>query len=278
MRRGKYRLLVHKDFANSQLTNHLAGGIEELKKHYQLVHVPSSDTALIYKFNVAGDILYYKQHRFRDWRDVIKHTFRPSRSMRAMKGTLTLTNNGLKAPEIITVAERMVGPLCLENFTIARQLPGSTTLYELIKNIVCKKTTVILADKRRLVRSLGNTIGFMHSKNICQGDLRLGNIMILENNGKFDFAFLDNERTRHFRNLPIKLQIKNLVQLNMSRAFFSKTDVIRFWKEYSKYNNQMRPSQRDMLKEIKNITDKRLRSRAQRKNTTIMPDAVLPSQ
>ena len=73
----------------------------------------------------------------------------------------------------------------------------------------------------------------MHKLGIFHGDLRAGNILLQHNDQRRCFFLIDNERTRQFTAIPLRLIIKNLVQLNMVQTGITNTDRMRFLKAYN---------------------------------------------
>jgi serine/threonine protein kinase len=92
----------------------------------------------------------------------------------------------------------------------------------------------IIAWKRQLIRRLGVEIGRRHSAKIIHGDLRPNNFLIELGKVQPGFYFIDNERTKQYRQSPPRrLIIKNLVQIGMLFPVdISKTNRLRFWNSY----------------------------------------------
>jgi predicted unusual protein kinase regulating ubiquinone biosynthesis (AarF/ABC1/UbiB family) len=93
------------------------------------------------------------------------------------------------------------------------------------------------SQKQQLISRFGQTVGRMHAQNIFHGDLRLGNVLVKQDNSQFVFIFLDNERTRKFKKLPRRLRLKNLVQICMSRDNISDPDRTIFLNAYLSQQN-----------------------------------------
>jgi tRNA A-37 threonylcarbamoyl transferase component Bud32 len=80
-------------------------------------------------------------------------------------------------------------------------------------------------------------VGRMHAQNIFHGDLRFGNILVKQENEKFIFFLLDNERTKKFKKLPHRLRLKNLVQIYISQTDASDSDRTIFRDAYLAQQN-----------------------------------------
>jgi hypothetical protein len=144
----------------------------------------------------------------------------------------------------------------LKSFSITHELSGAESLYAFADKEMGRK------ERRDFVCSLGETIGRMHRAGISHGDLRPGNVFAGESNAGWEFYFLDNERTVGYRQLPMKLRIKNLVQINMiSGDWLSNTDRMRFFKAYVLMNDLVADSWKELARVVSTRTAERLRKK-----------------
>ncbi|OHB58048.1 MAG: hypothetical protein A2Y07_00775 [Planctomycetes bacterium GWF2_50_10] len=263
------RMLIHKEIASTELGQHICGGSIELSKHYAMEQVEASEAARVYKFSTGSASFYFKQHLLRDIRDRFKFLLRKSRSMRAFEGAMILEENSFNGPEFAAVVERMAGPVCIENYTVTREYAGGVNVRELMHDCAAGKT-ISASSRRGMIAAFGRLVGKMHAAGICHGDLRLGNVLVRDNGGVYEFAMLDNERTKKYKTLPRKMRIKNLVQINMSREYFTRVDAMKFWKTYTELNS----ADGCLAEQIDAITSKRLRLKADRRPATKGPDAI----
>ncbi|RKY07559.1 MAG: hypothetical protein DRP66_06465 [Planctomycetota bacterium] len=206
--------------------------------------VSSSRFSRVYRCRIGffGTVhnLYLKQYLHRSAWDAIKHLFRPSRARRAFKASLMLAENGLLSPEVVAVGEFRHALVSARTFLLTKELENARSLYAWSENYRKAQTAAALRNKREFIRALGETIGRMHVAGIFHGDLRPGNIFAVEYRGKWQFFFLDNERTKKFRRLPNRLRLKNLVQVNMLRTEkVTSTDRMRFFKAYLSQNRNI---------------------------------------
>ena len=171
-----------------------------------------------------------------------------------------LCENGFNSPKIIAVAEKRNRLFFKENILITEEIQNAKCFYDWEKEWNDKSNCPV-EIKREFVRQLGRTIGKLHAKNISHGDLRPGNIYAGHNDkDKWSFYFLDNERTRKFTSLPVKLRIKNLVQINIVARFpFTYTDRIRFYREYIKENPSLQADAKTLMMEVVEITRQRMK-------------------
>lgn len=194
--------------------------------------IPASRAAAVYRAQLdAGGTLrpvFVKEFRYRSALDRIKHLCRKSRSLRAFEADQLLNREGFATPTTLLTGWRQRGFIRDRFFTITGELSGYDNLYRHLEQLA----TTAPRAKRTLIESLATTIAALHRRGIVHGDLRLGNIMA-RCDGDWQFAFLDNERTRQFSLLPEPLRIKNLVQLNMlTGPTLTRGDRLRFFRAY----------------------------------------------
>ncbi|MCX5638855.1 MAG: protein kinase [Planctomycetota bacterium] len=265
IRRSGCTIYVSKDLRNNTFEQLLTAGEKELQEHYRLPTIPSSESARVYKFTINSDAtnreVYLKQYRCRSVLDFIKHLFRDSRARRAFKGTLMLAENGFDVPAIAAMSEHRFGFLHTGDFLATLEVKAAKKIHEFIPESSGILTKEQLQSKRTLIRVLGRTVGKMHAKAIFHGDLRSGNILARQEKTCWRFFFIDNERTKKFCKLPARLQLKNLVQLNLtSPNLLTNTDRMRFLKEYwaENGNGKSKRQKNTLIKKIIRKTSQRL--------------------
>lgn len=223
--------------------------------------IDSSRYARVYKCPVGIKgrkvSLYLKYFLNRSFIDLAKHIFRPSRAMRSLIAGRMLAEKGFNCPAVVAVAEKKLGPLCLSCVLITEEITEAYDLYCYIHDYWKVNIIQTPQEKRDMIKQLGWTIGKMHAKGIFHGDLRLGNIFAGVDRDKWTFYFIDNERTRCFNKLPWRYRVKNLVQCNMLRRNVTRTDRLRFFREYSSYLGLTAGQKKKLITEVLRITDKR---------------------
>ena len=245
------------------IRNSFSADLLPLNLNESLETVACSKYAEVFKADVSSEsgncVLFVKRHLYRSFTDKLKHLFRASRSKRSLAAAAMLSKNGFNSPKIVAVAEKRSGLFCVENILVTEELTGAKCIYDWEKDF--SDTYVCPADlKRRFARELGRTIGKLHAKNISHGDLRCGNIFASKDGEGWRFYFLDNERTRQYANLPMKLRVKNLVQVNMlAKEPFGLTDRIRFFKEYMRENPGLQGDEVQLLREVTTISRRRMK-------------------
>ena len=228
----------------------------------RFTRVKSSDYAQVFRGSVSlggeDHVLYLKRYLCRSAFDFIKHLIRPSRARRAFNASLMLQNNAFDAPPVIGLFERRVGPFCSDNFLLTEEVENAGSMVEILKDLCRNSDADTLARKRALIRAFGETVGQMHAEGIFHGDLRLGNVLVVQEEQKWRFFLIDNERTHKSHSLSARLRLKNLVQVNMFIHGISNTDRLRFFRAYLSMNPSIQMRYGRWAERIIARTNKRL--------------------
>ncbi|MCK4913948.1 MAG: hypothetical protein KAS69_05060 [Planctomycetes bacterium] len=262
IRMGGRALCVNRNFRNEEFEEILLSGEENLKQNYKAVTVPSSKFAsvlkLTVKFNDAEETVYFKQYLYRSFFDFIKHFFRSSRAQRAFTAAIMLEKNGFRTPTIVAIGKNHSRRA--DKFLITLEINGTESIRKFISESLAALGKEQLKDRRCLICEFGRTVGRMHAAGICHGDLRLGNVLVKKEGGNWQFFFLDNERTKKLWHLPLRLRLKNLVQINMFRAAaINSADRMRFFKSYLKENPKLKSGRNKLAAKIVSKTFARMK-------------------
>ncbi len=209
----------------------------------------SSRHARVLKFDVLFNSKAYsivlKKYLHRNIFDLFKYLFLSTRAQRAVRGGKLLIANGFLSPPIVAHNRK---------FLMTMEIKDSKPLHVMLEKLPKEQ-------KLRMVEQFAQTVGKMHDKGIFHGDLRLGNVLVKKNGENFDFYFLDNERTKKFNDLPMRLRIKNLVQINMNRDAFGKECLDLFFDVY--FSRQTKPlDSQKIIEKTALKTDKRLKKKS----------------
>ena len=228
--------------------------------------VTSSDTAEVYRYSITVQgqeyCLYLKKYPHRSVLDAAKLLFRPSRAKRAFDAGLMLEKHELHTPQMVAFLQKKGGGFCTEDILITHEMKNATALSAVLGSNATNRGTMTAKDKRAMLAELGNVIGTMHRAGISHGDLRSGNVFVTQELGKWQFIFIDNERTGKYPMLPFWLRRKNLIQLNIQRDNVSTTDRMRFLKAYRQSADISWEQSKRLARIISNMTSKRLKRRA----------------
>lgn len=231
----------------------------------QVARVRSSDYTRVYRcrvtFDGVGQMLYLKRYLYHSVWDFAKRLFRSSRAKCAFRASLILENGGFDTPCVVGLLERCRGPVCTDNLLLTREVAGSMKLGAYLSQFFDRPGEQSLLKKRRLISSFGETVGRMHAEGIFHGDLGLGNVLVREEEGKWRFFFIDNERTKQFSRLPGRMRLKNLVQINMFWRGISNTDRMRFFKAYLNENFHLESRCDEWVQKVIKETNNRLKKK-----------------
>ncbi|HCO95686.1 MAG TPA: hypothetical protein DIU00_17360 [Phycisphaerales bacterium] len=262
MKINNWVILIRKSFPKINIRNMLAENLPSSEAQDHFVRVPSSRNARVFKFDISFDgtnhSFYLKYYLSRSRLEYVKHFFRPSRAGRAFNATLMLHKNGFDAPVVIGLFERRPGPFCTDNLLLTEDVKNTGSISQFLTDIYQNSGKDAMTKKRDLIEAFAKTIGQMHAKNIFHGDLRLGNVLVVGEQQKWRFFFIDNERTKKFYCLPNRLRLKNLVQINMFRSGITNTDRLRFFKEYWAENRSIKTQKTALIKKVLRKTNHRL--------------------
>jgi tRNA A-37 threonylcarbamoyl transferase component Bud32 len=207
------------DLARQYLANSLQG----------LARVPSAATARVHRAEHLEPVIYFKEYLHRDGLDPLKQLLRPSRAHRALRAADTCRRAGFRAPR----------PVCLIETGPRRRPSRSILATEAFENAPCLRDWIAgragrLAPARRrgLLREVGRLVGTWHACGMFHGDLHPGNLLCRPEGDGMAFCFLDIERTRRYRRLPLRARVNDLVKLNYERLPVTLADRMRVWDAY----------------------------------------------
>jgi tRNA A-37 threonylcarbamoyl transferase component Bud32 len=270
MQMDRWIICIRKDFPKNFIGNVVSENYSSFTNREQFTRVPSSNYTRVFTYRVSFDgvdhSFYLKEYLCRSALDLVKHLFRPSRARRAFNAALILQKNGFDTPAVMGLFEHRTGPFCTNNLLLTEEVENSKPMPQLLADICQNSDVDTFIHKRALIKAFGRTIGRMHSEGIFHGDLRLGNILVVREEGKWRFFFIDNERTKKFGRLPDKLRLKNLVQINMFRTGITNSDRLRFFKAYLISNPDVQARYNRWMQKIYAKTNRRLSKKDRLKN------------
>jgi tRNA A-37 threonylcarbamoyl transferase component Bud32 len=215
------------------------------------------------KNNKKAVLKYYK---YRGFLKGLVDMFRASKAMRAWRMGNRLLELGINTPVPLAIGEQRTLQWLRKSFLITREVPRFTALdhYLTICNMPSSKEKI--ERKKAFIKSLAENIREMHDKGLAHSDPKADdNILVQKDRNRgvaFYFVDLDGcvlrrklsryQRIRDLTNLvdldgyalKRKLshypEIKALTNLNVPVFdLVTKTDRLRFFKEYSKGNESI---------------------------------------
>ena len=198
---------------------------------------------------------YYKEFLSRSPFEKIKTLLRGSRCQRAMIRAELLRQRGFHSP-----ATCCWGKKGDRHFMVTEGISGLSLSTYIKNNWIPPLSGIELRAKRDLIEKLGKEIGNLHKAGICHGDLRISNVLVEETGQNIIFHFIDNERNLFFKNIPPRLVVKNLVQVNMIfLSGVSRQDRLRFFHAYSKtYGHVNLGEKKDLMIKVHEKTMRRV--------------------
>ena len=252
-----WRIWLSREFPQDMVTE-LIGGVDGRRSDF--VKVPSSSFANVFRcrlsFKNTVHNIYLKLFLYRSGWDFVKHLFRSGRAKRDFKASLILQCNGFNTPEIIALGEKRIGPCCTKTFMMTGELKDAEPIHRIVA-CIGRGLSNGKAEKKEFILAFGRIIGRMHRAGIFHGDLRMGNILAEKNGNCWQFFFIDNERTKKYASIPLKLRRKNLVQLNMIGNNVSQRDRLRFFASYIAQNPLMQSKKKELVDVVIKKTAKR---------------------
>ncbi|MBW8034797.1 MAG: hypothetical protein FVQ79_03870 [Planctomycetes bacterium] len=260
---SNWQLFVNRNFAKNFSTAPLLSEyIYDIRGPFTPVAASKFARVFRCKVNFASheQDLFFKQYLYRSPIDFLKHIFRPSRAKRAAAAAIMLAQHGLSTPEIIAIGQLKIAGLAIKTFVITRTIENAKDLYACIEEVL----QAPVLQRHKFLTDLGTTIGTMHNAGIFHGDLRPGNVMVRIQDGNWKFYFLDNERTKKFAQIPEKLRLKNLIQINMIISDqLTAADRMRFYKSYRKAHTTPIQNQKQLAINTAQKTAQRLEKKLQ---------------
>lgn len=184
--------------------------------------VDSSDFARVHAHRERG--LYCKQFLPRSRFDIVKSWLRGDRSIRARHRSDDLIAAGFSSPTPVAW-----GLYARHRGFVVTEAVAAIGVTEWLRTLGPGHR----ARRWQLLTALGQEIGRLHGAGFVHGDLRTSNVLVTDQDSVFSFYFIDNERNSQHRQIPMKLVVKNLVQLDMLLAKdLSRSDRLRFYKSY----------------------------------------------
>ena len=185
-----------------------------------------------------------KQYRVGCFGCLLKNLFRGSAGRKAWVAGNGLRVYGLNTPLPLALLEKKRSGITTGSYLIMEEVKDSLEMDRyILKNFDNRKD---IKKKKALISHFAKTLGEMHNHNIFHHDLKTCNIMVKENEKRFNFTFLDFDKVSFREEITVRKRVKNLTQINLSTPrLFTLTDRLRFLKEYL--------DQCDITNEKKNI-------------------------
>ena len=228
---GRARCYRRRDFPLDQVQ-------AALRKHQEMVrekpfalakHSPEVAVSII---DVEQKRIGVKQFRPSQRLDRWKERVRRSKGLKAWIGGNGLKARGIPSVKPLALVERKdwagwhESCLLMETFEGGQEL--DRYLFSGFKD---------LKEKRRFVLEFARWFSHLHPKGVFHKDMKACNILVLKNEGSWNFFLLDLEDVRFDQPMTEEKFLKNLLQLNSSTPrSMTRADRLRFFKECVRLN------------------------------------------
>ena len=202
-------------------------------KFQGLERIVASPFAEVYHGTLPDPVVpfFFKRFLKRDAWDALKDLLRPSRAARALSGSLLAATHGFRVPVPLCLIEEYRFGILAASGLITRTIENVHKVQELI-NRPLLNLTPSTSRKRALLKVMGTEVGRWHHVGLYHGDLRTSNLLCRFEGDEPILFWIDHERTRTYGKLPFGRRVHNLMQVNMEKAGWSRTDRLRVWKAY----------------------------------------------
>jgi tRNA A-37 threonylcarbamoyl transferase component Bud32 len=174
-------------------------------------------------------------------------------------------NSGIKTSEVIAIVKnRILGPV-YKCRLVSKEITGAIDLMELLLN---PEENKLVVRKRQIISKAAKAVKEMHDAGIYHADLHLKNILVQSAaGGKVNVYIIDLDKSRQYEEISLHKRMRNIMRLDRSvekmirnnRVTFdetypfpiSKTDKLRFLKEYVKTDNKSEKPLRYYLQSYK---------------------------
>ena len=201
--------------------------------------------SVILRMKDAWDIpLCVKWYRKRGMADRLKEVVRGGRVLRAWKAGNALLARGFRVATPFAMVKTSRGGFLLMEAAQGKELD------RILDGMLQQKDGVAFREKAALAEALGTLIGRLHEKGIFHADLKACNLMVSRDGERWEIKLLDYDNVKVFRNLPEKMVVKNLVQLNTSiPGGVSRGFRFRFFRAYAACRKGLLP-EKDLFRKV----------------------------
>jgi len=213
-----------------------------------------SERSNIFSLRANGGRIVLKEYKPRGIGKAWPDLYRPSKAMREFVLGNRLSEMGIPVAEPLAVGEKRNFRLLKKCFLIAEELSLGTNLSLHVNNLHPPLENENLGKNRAFIFALAKIISDIHNRGFTHGDLNTSHIMVRGNG----FYYLDFENARIKKRASDFRWIKDLSRLNESMpSYITRTDKLRFYKEYAKENKAKEKKIRRYLKRIESRTIKK---------------------
>ncbi len=182
-------------------------------------------------------------------RDIFWDRLRPLRELSICEAA---GKSGIKTSEVVAIVKNKILGSLYKCRLISREITGAIDLMELLLK---PETDKLVARKRQIINKVAEAVKKMHDAGIYHADLHLKNILVqFAECDSVDAYIIDLDKSRQYEKIDLHKRMRNIMRLDRSvekmvrnnKDVFgpgspfpiSKTDKLRFLKEYIKTDNK----------------------------------------
>lgn len=181
--------------------------------------------------------VFVKHHRL-TLKEILKDLLFISKARNEWKMAHQIADAGVPTVTPLAFGECRRNGFLRESYFISERISNCETLHDfVIRESKKSHSPAYLTWKREFIKKLARMVAHVHRQGIDHRDFHAGNILIERKNGEIYFRLLDLDRARVYHKLPLKKRIRELALFNMFfTLFISRSDRLRFFKEYYRYD------------------------------------------
>lgn len=226
----------------------------DLFKRKEARLLDDSERSNIFSLQVNKGKVVLKEYKPRGIGKAWTDLYRSSKAIREFVLGNRLFEIGIPVAEPLAVGEMRNLHLLKKCFLITEELSQAKNLSLYVNNLHPPLNKEKIREKREFISKLAESIRDIHNKGFTHGDLNTSHIMV-KGDG---FYYLDFENARLKRRASDFRWIKDLSRLNESMpSYITRTDKLRFYKEYAKGNKAKEKKIRRYLKRVEKRTIKK---------------------
>ena len=197
--------------------------LENLHRPIKLGHASMMVRATIEMADCTREIAYKRCRPRNAWKAFCDR-FRTGRAERGWRIGHALLSRGIATPRPLAVCVIEHSPQGPAGYLATEWVEGATNLHLWAWRLAEKPLVERLRQATRCAESLGRLVGRMHAKRISHGDLKGGNVLVvergsvIEQNQSLETLLIDLDGVRIGRGLSRKRQVADLMRLATSVA------------------------------------------------------------
>lgn len=218
-----------------------------------VVPVVSSPNTEVRRLSYLGRAYFLKEYFFLGWK---KHLKVLRRGERLLHIAARMEEHGFLTPRIVGI-----GRSGRNRRVVTEAVEDAQDVWQVLFPDWCNYRGVVDDD---FVLSLGRTVGRFHDCGFFHGDLRWRNVLTRRDNGRWNFYFIDNDRTRLSRfGVPFRCRVKNLSQILFSGLLlhWPENDWEIFLQGYFQGSDLSHPLRKKLISKVEERAAKRFAAR-----------------